>query len=229
MTSQEPTCWSLVEGAREGRADARARFADAYLPVVRAYLLARWGRGPLREGVDDAVQDTFVECFRDAGALSRVSGGGRSRFRTFLYAVVRNVARRREERWQRDDLRRSPLEGDGEHPEARDARLSVAFDRAWANAILQRAVQRMRADARNGTDEARRQVELLRLRFTEDLPIRAIAERWDEDPASVHRLYARAREGYKRSLIVEMRFDQPELTAAELESACVGLLGLVGD
>jgi DNA-directed RNA polymerase specialized sigma24 family protein len=83
---------------------------------------------------------------------------------------------------------------------ARDPSLSALFDREWARTLLRLAGERMRACAERGSPGARLRVELLRLRFTEGLPIREIAARWDVDPDSVHRAYGRAREEFKLCL-----------------------------
>jgi hypothetical protein len=64
MPAPEVTCWRMIRDASGGDPAARERFARAYLPVVKAYLVARWlagrgGRGPrgvapvVRFGADD--------------------------------------------------------------------------------------------------------------------------------------------------------------------------------
>ena len=77
MTSLDATCWTLIEGAASGRAADRDEFARRYLPAVQAYLLARWKESPLAQERDDAVQEVFVECFRQGGALERRTGQSR--------------------------------------------------------------------------------------------------------------------------------------------------------
>jgi RNA polymerase sigma-70 factor (ECF subfamily) len=69
--------------------------------VIRAYLRARWRTPPLKEEVEDAVQDVFVECFKDRGVLANVNPEAAGGFRAFLFAVVRNRARATEDRHQR--------------------------------------------------------------------------------------------------------------------------------
>ena len=61
----------MIEAAARGSQPDRETFAHHYLDVVRSYLIARWGGSPLRQSIDDAVQDVFVECFRDDGPLAR--------------------------------------------------------------------------------------------------------------------------------------------------------------
>jgi RNA polymerase sigma-70 factor (ECF subfamily) len=74
---------------------------------------------------------------------------------------------------------------------------------------------------------ALRRVELLRLRFHEGLPIREIARRWRDDPATLHREYARAREEFKEALIGVMAFHHPG-SPAQAERECAELLALLG-
>ncbi|MBN2489659.1 MAG: sigma-70 family RNA polymerase sigma factor, partial [Planctomycetes bacterium] len=94
----ETTCWTVIQGAARGRAEDREEFALRYAPVLRSYLQGRWGDSPLAAHLDDAVQDVFVECFKESGVLDRADRIGQGSFRRFLYGVVRNVARRFEER-----------------------------------------------------------------------------------------------------------------------------------
>jgi tetratricopeptide (TPR) repeat protein len=63
------TIFTLIRGAAEGHAEDRPRFCGRYLPVVRAYLTARWCGTAWADQVDDAVQDVFLECLKERGAL----------------------------------------------------------------------------------------------------------------------------------------------------------------
>src|SRR5437870_13493007 len=94
-SATESTCWTLTRGAAAGDAADRDAFGRRYAPVVRAYLAARWRHTPLRQHLDDAVQDVFLACFRAGGALDRADAD-RGDFRPFLYGVARNVALRYE-------------------------------------------------------------------------------------------------------------------------------------
>ena len=226
MVPGDETCWTVVRGAAAGDAPAREAFAGSYLGVVRAYLGARWRGTPYFERLEDAVQDVFLDCFRDNGALGRVREDGGGNFRTFLYAVVRNVARRHEERIVRHRETRSEDSVDERLLADEEARLSLVYDRAWARTLLRKAVERMDAAARAQGPDAQRRVEILRLRFSDDLPIREIARRFDEDAARIHREYARAREEFKRALADEVAFHRPG-TAGEVERECASLLALL--
>ena len=149
--------WQTLPNARNWRGVIWASFA--------AYLAARWRGTALREDLDDATQEVFVECFRQGGVLDAAGSGRVPGFRAFLYGVIRNVARRFESR---------PVRAADPLPEfaTDDASQSRLFDRTWAQAIMAEAgrLQRDRADERGA--EAVQRVELLRLRFEENLPIR---------------------------------------------------------
>src|SRR5947208_4208490 len=96
--TSESTCWTVIRAAAGGRAADREELARRYLGVVRAYLGARWRGSALRDDVDDATQEVFVECFRRNGAVEAAAAGRVPGFRAFLYGVARNVARRFESR-----------------------------------------------------------------------------------------------------------------------------------
>jgi RNA polymerase sigma-70 factor (ECF subfamily) len=215
MSAPESTCWTVIRAAAAGSPADRDELARRYLAVVRAYLAARWSGSGLRSELDDAVQEVFVECFRQGGALEAAGDGRVPSFRPFLYGIVRNVARRFESR----PVRAGPL------PEvpAKEVSLSHLFDRTWAQAIMTEAaqLQRRQADER-GPDNVRR-VELLRLRFQEGLPIRTIAERWGVPAAGLHHAYALAREEFRAALLEVVAFHQPG-SPAEVEREAASLL-----
>jgi RNA polymerase sigma-70 factor (ECF subfamily) len=219
----ESTCWTVIRAAAGGDAAARESFARRYAPVVRAYLAARWRTGPLRQQLDDAVQDVFLACLKPDGLLDRADAGWPGGFRPFLYGAARNVARRFEERAanvRAEDCELDDLPAD-------DPTLSRAFDRAWAAALLRAAAERQAEIARKKSPAARRRVELLRLRFYEGLPIRAIAERWGEDAARLHHEYATAREEFRAALAEVVAFHQPGSPEA-VERAVADLLAALG-
>jgi RNA polymerase sigma-70 factor (ECF subfamily) len=193
------TSWHLVRRSAEGRDDARAEFVRRYEPVVRAYLGARWARTGLAGEIDDAAQEVFLDCFRPEGALVRADPDRRERFRAFLYGVTRVVARRVE---RERAIRARHVATDGSAVEASPApgeSLSRVFDRAWAGALMRRAGKLQ--EERAADADARRRVELLRLRFRDGLPIREIAVRWDVDPAWLHHQFATARDEFRRALL----------------------------
>jgi DNA-directed RNA polymerase specialized sigma24 family protein len=216
MHASESTCWTVIRAAATGSSSDREELARRYLGTVRAYLSARWRGSALRDDLDDATQEVFVECFRQGGAVE-VAGAGRvPDFRAFLYGVIRNVARRFESR---------PVRTAGPLPEvaADDESQSHLFDRTWAQAIMAEAARLHRLRAAEGGPEAVQRVELLRLRFEENQPIRAIAELWGTDPARLHHAYALARQEFRAALLAVVAFHQPG-SPAELEQEAARLL-----
>jgi len=197
MGTGETTQWTVIREAAAGDAEARAEFVRIHAPTVRGYLRARWSRHPLLRDTDDAVQEVFLDCLRDGGALTRVEEDRPGGFRAFLYGVVRNVARRAEERFGKNHL----LPGSAlEAVVADDETLAKQFDRAWATGIVREAVRLHRVRAAAVGEEALARVELLRLRFAEGLPIREIAAQWGVPAKQLHRDYAKARKEYHAAL-----------------------------
>jgi len=193
----DETCWTILRAAADGDGPARSSFSHAYEPVTRGFLAARWRGRILEAELDDAVQEVFVECFRPGGVLARADPD-RGDFRGLLYGVVRNVARRHEER----HLARGQLRPEESHLlrelQADEPGQATLFDRTWARALVQRAKERMVAGARD--ERSRRQVELLELRFGGDLPVRDIARRWNVPAEEVHGAYRQARRVFGRCL-----------------------------
>ena len=216
MPAWESTCWTVIRAAAAGSPAERAELARRYLGVVRAYLAARWRDSHLRADLDDVVQEVFVECFRQGGVLEAAVDGRVPSFRAFLYGVVRNVARRFE---SRAAPAASPL------PEIPDDEpsLSRLFERAWAQAIMTEAAQLQQQRASERGPEAVRRVELLRLRFEENLPIRTIAVRWGVPAAGLHHAYALARQEFKAILLEVVAFHHPG-SPAEVEQEAASLL-----
>jgi RNA polymerase sigma-70 factor (ECF subfamily) len=213
----------MIRAAGAGSPGDRDEFARRYGPVVRAYLAARWRFSPCRQDLDDAVQEVFVECFKQGGILDRADCG--RGFRPFLIGVIRNVARRWEAERGRQRERQAPGDKDLEGVADDEATPTRAFDRAWARALLREAARLLEQHA--ATDEAaRKRAELLRLRFHEGLPIREIARRWQADAAVLHHEYARAREEFRAALAEVVAFHRPG-TPSEIEQECASLLALL--
>jgi RNA polymerase sigma-70 factor (ECF subfamily) len=216
LPSSESTCWTVIRAAASGSPTDREEWARHYLGVVRTYLTARWRGSAQRPDLDDAVQEVFVECFKEGGALQAAGAGRVPSFRAFLYGVVRNVARRFESR---------PVRAAGLLPElaANEASLSRLFERSWAQALMAEAARLQRQQASQGGPEAVRRVELLRLRFEEGLPIRTIAERWGVPAATLHHAYALARQEFRAALLQVVAFHHPG-SPAEVEQEAASLL-----
>ena len=216
MSIAESTCWTVIRAAAAGSPADRDELGRRYLGVVRAYLAARWRGSALRDDLDDATQEVFVECFRRGGAVEAAGAGRVPGFRAFLYGVIRNVARRFESR---------PARATGPLPEiaADEPGQSRLFDRTWAQGIMAEAARLQRQRAAEVGPEAVRRVELLRLRFEEGLPIRAIAQRWGTEAARLHHAYALARQEFRAALLEVVAFHQPG-SPVEVEQEAASLL-----
>jgi RNA polymerase sigma-70 factor (ECF subfamily) len=187
--------WSQIARAAAGDDRARSAFGRTCMPVVRGFLEARWRGTPLLQEVEDAVQEVFVECLREGGALARADPA-RGDVRALLYGVTRNVAARVEQHARGASGRGRELGSAIDAIQDREPSLSTLFDRDWARTLVRLAGERMRAGA-DGEAGARLRIELLRLRFAEGLPIHEIAARWEVEPEGVHRAYARARDEFR--------------------------------
>lgn len=185
--------------------------------MVRAYLAARWRS---TRGVDDAVQDVFVECFRAGGLLEKADPDRDGGFRAFLLGAARNVARRHETRNRPPDPLPPDIPTDDTGP-------AEAFDRAWAKALLREAARVQEETAQQAGPAAVRRVQLLRLRFQEGLPIREIAEKWNEDAARLHHEYATARDEFRTALRTVIAFHHPAAPPGELDCLATDLLALL--
>lgn len=221
----DETCWTLINAVNGGDTAAKEQFVGRYAAPVHAYLRARWKAGPLTSECDDAAQEVFVRCFSEAGPLSRVDQFASEGFRAYLYGVCRNVAREFEARNQRNA--HAADNGLAELPD-QEARLSTAFDRAFARQVMKEAREEFHRRSQSGDEAAKRRFELLSLRFEKNLPIRDIAAQWDLDPAHVHKEYARARRDYRQSLFDVVAEQNPGRTPAEVETAAKRLLELIG-
>ena len=220
MTVPDITCWTLVQNAAAGDADARNHFARLYEPAVRAYLGNRW-KSANNRSVDDAVQDAFVELFKSGGALGKVDADRAGGFRAFLYGVVRNVALRHETKTPTPLSLPAELSND-------DTSLAAAFDKAWAMTLLREAARVQSESAERNGERALRRVELLQMRFQRSMPIRDIATEWNEDPAKLHHEYATAKDEFRVALRTVVSFHQLIATPGEIERACAELIGLLG-
>lgn len=223
----ETTCWTLIEAAANGQAGERNAFAVRYEPLIRAYLGARWKHSSLAQEIADACQDFFVYCFRDGGSLARVERGREGGFRAYLYSTARIIALRWEERASRERVRPAAKDLDFGEIEADETRLSQIFDRAWANVVVQEAASLCKTRAEQSGPEALRRVELLQLRFCEDLPIREIAQRWGLEPAYLHREYAKARDEYSQALFEVVHYYRPDATPGDVHRECLHLVTMV--
>jgi RNA polymerase sigma-70 factor (ECF subfamily) len=209
LAMSESTCWTLIESAAAGDREAREEFARRYLPVVRAYLGARWRARLSPEELEDAQQEVFVDCLREHGVLERMQPGRRSGFRPFLLGIVRTAALRAEAARAR---RRDAPNKESFHADefaGDESNLSRVFDRAWAEQVMRAAAERQASNARSDGAEAERRVELLKLRFEEGNSMLEIAARWKTELPALHKEYARARTEFQRALEEVLAFHNP--------------------
>ena len=214
MTGPPSTCWNVLQGAADGNADALEEFAKTYSPILRAYFTARWRGSPMQADMEDAVQEVFVDFFKEGGALARLDSGRTGRFRPFLFGVARNVALRCETRRARRRERHGGLQSD---LLADEESVPTVFLRAWAHHLVERAAADHALAAAEQGPDAQRRVELLCLRFYDGHAIREIADLWNEDPARLHREYRKARKEYRDALLRVLALQSPAATPAELE------------
>lgn len=192
MSDPDETRWNVIRGAAAGHPADREEFARRYESIIRVYFAARWRQSPMKREIDDATQEVFLVCFREGGALVRADPRRSGGFRAFLYGIVRNVARRIERQSQTPvsvEFDEIPTPGDP---------FELDFDRAWARSLVNIALELQSSRAQD--DSALRRVDLLRLRFNEEMPIREIAERWNHDPADLHREYGKSRQEFSSAL-----------------------------
>jgi len=167
--------------------------------------------------IQDAVQDVFVELLDGNGPLSKIDPQRGSGFRAFLHGVTRNIAKRHE-----STRKLGGLPEDGVFDE--EPSVATSFETAWARSLVREAARLQRETAESLGAEATRRAEILRLRFQEGLAIRDIADRWECDPAQVHRDYAKARSEFKAALLEVVGFHMPNAIPTEIRQAAHELL-----
>lgn len=212
----------MVLGAASGNRSDRETFSCMYEPVIRSYLAARWSLPVDHEEVTEAVQDVFVQCFKQQGALESVDRKRGDAFRPYLFGVTRNVAlmiersRRRRERalereWEPDEVAK------------REATLSQVFDRSWMLMITRRAREVLARRARHDESRALR-FRCLSLRYLRGMPPREIASTLRLDVSQVYERLREAREEFREAVLEVMRELHPHATRNELERACQELV-----
>ena len=144
----ETTRWSLLLAA--GADDAGARLAleelcRIYRPAVLAWLR---GRGHGRTEAEDLTQGFFVRFIEKRLFESAIPDRGR--FRTYLRTALHHFVVNAQEyaSTARRQARQSNVDVDPESLSAAEGDApDRAFERAWALALVQRAMQRLRREA----------------------------------------------------------------------------------
>jgi len=222
MARFDSTQWSLVLRAREDTPDARAaldRLCRTYRPPVVAYIRSR---GYSVDATEDLAQTFFTRFIEDA--YHATVDPTRGRFRAFLLVALKrflinanaeahalkrggDVSMRRLDDSQLDV---EQIAADGNGPEQE-------FERSWAMTVLDAAMRRLRAEARDaGKIEMFEQLsEFLTERPDEadyERAARALNLRRNTLAVAVHRMRHRLRE------LVRAELEQTTAAREDLET-----------
>jgi RNA polymerase sigma-70 factor (ECF subfamily) len=224
------TRWSQVALAAGDSTRSRASLdwlCRAYWEPLRSHAARRgW------KDAEDAIQDFWVNLI-EKGALARADAT-RGRFRTWLLACLdhhladrhdRRVAAKRGGGREHADLEVAESAG------AAAAEPASAFDRAWAEAMLQRATDRLRRESGDG--EARRRCERLERFLAGNGDAAAYAAAAAELGMSegairvaVHRLRARFRDSLRAEAAETLAEPTPQAIDEELGDLLRALRGV---
>lgn len=224
MSAFPTTRWTLILAARESpeaAAEAWKHLLSTYWPPLYAFFRAR---GLDAAGAADAVQSFAVELL-ERDAVQRLSPE-RGRLRGFLKVAAENFLLRQHEKDTAAKRGGSapPLELDGLLGERLvDASLTpeLAFERAWAVALFERAMKRLEAEwgARAGS------FEVIRLYFTparKPPGYRETAAQFELSIPQLKSLLHRARLRFRE--LVEEEVRQTVGSAADLDAEVTSLL-----
>jgi len=147
----DPTRWSLVLEAGGARSrSALEELCRAYWPPVYAFLRRR---GHDREAAEEHTQAFF--CALLEGTVLERADPARGRFRSYLLGCLAHfVADRARLRARERAVDLDPEAVEASLIAAGDASPEAAFERAWAQLVLERAFERVRADHAARGDEA---------------------------------------------------------------------------
>lgn len=216
----------MIRNAAAGDPSARAVFVARYAPMLRRSFQRRWRHGPLRDCVDDAMQEAFLECLKHEGLLAKAAPIPGKKFRAYLATLTIHVAQRVEARASRNASRTCPSPPAVE-PASKAAAPAETLDRAWAQALVQEALGEQRRRAAGISEKAEQRLELLEWRFRDGLPIREIAARLSVDPDHLHHQYAKARWDFERALRSVLRRRHPDASEERIEALLVQLADLL--
>jgi RNA polymerase sigma-70 factor (ECF subfamily) len=137
------TVWDLVRDAGQKDPAALDRFAEGYRAPVVEFLR---GRGAPPQECEDLCHEVFVRLLR--GEVLAKADPERGRFRSLLCTVTMHVLV--------DSYRRRPKPV----AELEDPAAPVEdFDRAWALHLVERAMERLKAEAPTYYDDLRRHLD----------------------------------------------------------------------
>lgn len=224
MTRFDTTHWSVVLGAAAGRAEARDAFCRTYGSIIRSYLCARWRVPFTHENVEEGVQEVFLECFKERGALTRVDP--ERPFRAYLYGVTSVTAVALERKWRKRDRDHAVSGFEPDRIERDEATLSHVFDREWARMVGREARVLFAQRAAEGDAPARR-ARCLELRYQQGKPPREIAQELGIQVERVYEMLHQAKADYRSALLEVVSQHHPGAAKADLERICTELAGLL--
>lgn len=182
------TMWSRIEEVQRGDSLAVWSFVDRYRPSLVRFIQ---GKGFSAQDAEDLAQEVLMRLFAKDALLR--ADRERGRFRAFLVGITKNVMRKDRERKaakkRGGGAKPVPLD---EVPEvAAESASDEAFDRIWAEQLLSRAFDTLKA-------ENPRQYQTLIFRFQEDMKAEAIAEHMGRNVQQVRNDLHRARKRLAR-------------------------------
>jgi RNA polymerase sigma-70 factor (ECF subfamily) len=227
MAEFETTRWTLVAGAQstsaERRSAALSELCAAYWPPIYAFLRRR---GYLAEDAADLTQAFFRHLIekRAIDAVDPALG----RFRAFLLASVKHFASNAREHagaqkrgggWARVEFDPPTLER--KYDAVRSAGLDPeqAFERHWAATVLDRAVERLRAQ--QASAGRGREFESLSVYLTSDAgderPYREVSVELGMSETAIRAAVHRLRQALGRALRDEVAETVGDAATAEAE------------
>ncbi len=145
-----PTQWTVVLEAKDDSTQALNSLCATYRAPLIALLCCR---GEKTENAEDLVQGFLVHLFNNDGLKNVAREKGR--FRTFLLTAFQNYIRD-QHKWASAakrgggqsvaSLDETRTEGRPFEPAALDAGPDLAYDRAWAKAVLANALNRLETE-----------------------------------------------------------------------------------
>ncbi|MCA8957644.1 MAG: sigma-70 family RNA polymerase sigma factor [Planctomycetes bacterium] len=225
MTPDQP--WRMIAAAAAGDPEARAAFVEAFQPTIRA-ALERDLKGHLGQPdvIDDLVQEVFVECFKQGGALQRADPT--RDFKSFLLGIVANIRRRA---WEVHTRRRLEQEGEP-HELPDDSGVSVTLDRRYAKELFRAALEHVKQRAVSARGRSFNAHDLLIRRYRDDEAPRAIAASIRSDGGEctakqVSDAAGKAKDEFRDALETELRARHPDCSAEEISRMGAELLTLI--
>ena len=216
------TSWTLVFGAASGNRTDRERFTERYVPVICAYLAARWKRNSRSEEVLGTAHEVLIQCFKQGNTLGTLDRTCARSFRSFLLGITRHVAAAAERARIRHEGKRD-VDVDPRSLEQREATLSQVFDRAFSQMIARAARSLMAQRAQENTVHAER-YRILSLRFLKGMKPRDIASSLDFPIGHVYERLREAKEDYRKALYDIVREHHAPSSSRSVEDVCKELV-----